>query len=74
MAVAAQFEILSEDRNTRGTARHQMRLRVRGAPGSGDPTDVLIHNLSATGMLLESASQLAIGDEIAGIVANSIKQ
>lgn len=64
MPVAAQFDILSNSRNTRGTARHQMRLRVRGAPGSGEAADVLIHNLSATGLLLESASRLAVGDEI----------
>jgi len=64
MTVAAQFDILSKDKSTRGTARHQMRLRVRGAPGSGEAADVLIHNLSATGLLLESASRLAVGDEI----------
>lgn len=65
MAVAAQFDILPMGKNTRGTARHQMRLRVRSAAGSGGAADVLVHNLSATGMLLESASQLAVGDEIA---------
>jgi transcriptional regulator with XRE-family HTH domain len=65
MAVAAQFDILANGKNARGTTRHQMRLRVRGAPGSGDASEVLIHNLSATGMLLESSSPLAVGDEIA---------
>ncbi len=64
MAVAAQFDILPEGKNKRGTTRHQMRLRVRGAPGSGEATDVLIHNLSATGMLLESSAELKVGDEI----------
>jgi transcriptional regulator with XRE-family HTH domain len=65
MAVAAQFDILSKGKNARGTTRHQMRLRVRGAPVSGDAAEVVIHNLSATGMLIESASPLAIDDEIA---------
>lgn len=64
MAVAAQFDLLPQGRNTRGTARHQVRLRASSAPQSGEPADVLIHNLSATGMLLESASPLAVDDEI----------
>jgi len=64
MAVAAQFDILPQGKSDRGKARHQMRLRVRGAAPSGDASDVLIHNLSATGLLIESASQLAVGDEI----------
>jgi transcriptional regulator with XRE-family HTH domain len=64
MAVTAQFDILAQGKNARGTTRHQMRLRVRGAPASGDASEVLIHNLSATGMLLESSSSLAVGDEI----------
>jgi transcriptional regulator with XRE-family HTH domain len=65
MAVAAQFDILANGKNARGTTRHRMRLRVRGAPASGDASEVVIHNLSASGMLLESASPLAVGDEIA---------
>lgn len=64
MAVAAQFDILATGNDQRGTTRHQMRLRVRGAPLAGEVADVLIHNLSPTGLLLESASQLAVGDEI----------
>ena len=65
MAVAAQFDILPTGNDQRGTGRHQMRLRVRGAPPVGEVADVLIHNLSSTGLLLESASGLAVGDEIA---------
>ena len=64
MAVAAQFDILPTGNNQRGTARQQMRLRVRGAPPAGEVADVLIHNLSSTGLLLECTSQLAVGDEI----------
>lgn len=64
MAVAAQFDILPTGKHQRGMARHQMRLRVRSAPPAGEAAEVLIHNLSATGLLLESASPLAVGDEI----------
>ncbi len=65
MAVAAQFDILPKGENQRGTARHQIRLRVRGGAVSGGASDVLIHNLSTTGMLIESTAQLTVGDEIA---------
>jgi len=64
MAVAAQIDILPTGKSERGTARHQMRLRVRSAPSAGEAAEVLIHNLSATGLLIECASQLAVGDEI----------
>lgn len=64
MAVAAQFEIVPSGSNKRGAPRHQMRLRVRGAPPAGEATDVLIHNLSPTGLLIESTQHLAVGDEI----------
>ena len=63
MAVAAHFDILPMGKGKRGTARHHVRLRVSGG-ASGDASDVFIHNLSSTGLLLESASQLAVGDEI----------
>ena len=65
MAVAAQFDILPKGDNQRGTARHQIRLRVRGGAVSGETSDVLILNLSTSGMLLESSAQLTVGDEIA---------
>jgi transcriptional regulator with XRE-family HTH domain len=64
MAVAAHFDILPEGNGKRGTARQHMRLRVRGAAASGGAADVLIHNLSPTGLLLESATRLEVGDEI----------
>ena len=64
MVVAAQFDRLLKSENKRGTARHQIRLRISGNSTTGDGSDVLIHNLSSTGLLLESAMQLAIGDRI----------
>jgi len=41
-----------------------MKLRARGARGPGEAKDVLIRNLSTTGMLLEAAVQLAVGQKI----------
>jgi len=64
MAVAAQFDRPLKSDSKRGTARHQVRLRISGAPAMGDVSDVLIHNLSTSGLLLESAVHLAIGDRL----------
>lgn len=64
MAVAAQFDISPAGGNQRGTGRHQIRLRVPGGSASGETSDVLIHNLSTTGLLLESPAHLTVGDEV----------
>jgi transcriptional regulator with XRE-family HTH domain len=44
--------------------RRKLWLETRGALASGHTTDVLIHNVSATGLLLESPDQLAAGEKI----------
>jgi transcriptional regulator with XRE-family HTH domain len=41
-----------------------LRLRARGEPVSGEVTDVLVRNLSATGLLIETAAELQVGDEL----------
>ncbi len=57
-----------EKQGTVGSARGAPRMHLRfEAPGSVDGsqgTVVVIHNLSATGMLIETASDLAIGQRI----------
>ena len=57
-----------EKQGTAGSARGAPRMHLRfEAPGSVDGsqgTVVVIHNLSATGMLIETASDLAIGQRI----------
>jgi hypothetical protein len=58
MAVAAQIDILPTGKSERGTARHQMRLRVRSARRRARRPRFSFHNLSATGLLIECASQL----------------
>lgn len=63
MAVEAQLD-LQPKKGRRGSARRELRLRVRGTPAAGDPTDVLVHNLSASGLLLETSTKLAIGSKI----------
>src|SRR6185437_9712951 len=51
----------------RRSARREMKLRARGAPGTGAAEDVLIRNLSTTGMLLEAGTKLAVGQRIRAI-------
>ena len=49
----------------RGAARMHMRLETSGSLGGHQGSTVVIHNLSATGMLIETSSDLDIGQRIA---------
>ena len=57
-----------EKQQAAGTARGALRMQLRfGVPGSADGIPdmvVIIHNMSATGMLIETASDLAIDQRI----------
>jgi transcriptional regulator with XRE-family HTH domain len=64
MAIAAHFEESPQTAGKSRDPRRRLRLEARGATASGGPTDVLVHNVSATGLLLESAVTLAIGERI----------
>ena len=48
----------------RGAARMHMRFEAAGSLDGSEGTVVVIHNLSATGMLIETASDLAIGQRL----------
>jgi transcriptional regulator with XRE-family HTH domain len=63
MAINAHFEETDAADRPRG-ARRQLRLEAQGALASGGSTDVLVHNISATGLLLESPVALAIDERI----------
>lgn len=67
MAVAAQLDIIAnatKGKKRRGADRRELKLRARGAPSSGDATDVVVRNLSATGLLIEAAADLRVGDTL----------
>lgn len=67
MTVAAQLDIIpkaGKGRGRRKTARRELRLRARGAPVSGEVTDVLVRNLSAAGLLIETTAGLQVGEEL----------
>ena len=64
MAIAAHLQESRKQTGKLREPRRTLRLEVQGALPSGDPTNVLVHNVSATGLLLESASALAVGETI----------
>jgi transcriptional regulator with XRE-family HTH domain len=64
VAIAAELVGALNLKGRRGSTRREMKLRARGASGAGEGTDVLIRNLSTTGMLLEAAVGLAVGQKI----------
>ena len=65
MAVAGHLEETSG-----GAAREPRRkllLEAAGATAAGEATGVLVHNISATGLLLESPVALAVGAVAVGL-------
>lgn len=64
MAIAAHLEDVSRVSGQRRQPRRQLRLATQGQTAAGGSTDVLIHNVSANGLLLESTAGLAVGERI----------
>ena len=64
MPIHAMIEQEERADGTRGAARMHMRLETSGSLGGHQGAMVVIHNLSATGMLIETASDLDIGQRI----------
>ncbi len=64
MSIHATLEVQKKGGSQRGAARMRMRIEAAGSLGSGEGTTVVIHNLSATGMLIETMSELAIGQRL----------
>lgn len=65
MAWHAELRInpIGETENLRGADRRGLRLHAPGSYGA-NAIDVLIHNLSLTGFMVESTSDLAVGESI----------
>ena len=63
MAYAAHWEDASADQR-RDEARRTLRLEAEGVTGDGERAEVLVHNLSEGGLLLETAATLSVGEEI----------
>ena len=61
MSIAAQLEELRSVPTSRGT-RRALRLLAEGATTTGEAQAVTIHNISATGLLLEGPEELTVGE------------
>lgn len=64
MAITAHLEVSDAIADSRSSPRRALRFETLGARSTGDGQAVLVHNASATGLLLESKTQLAIGETI----------
>jgi Predicted transcriptional regulators len=64
MPIAAHFEQADADHGLPRASRRRLRLETQGSLESGAPAPVLVHNVSETGLLLETSSELEIGDAI----------
>lgn len=64
MPIPAHFEDLPPDPHRSRAARRQLLLEAEGSTASGQAARVMIHNVSATGLLIESAVSLSEGERI----------
>lgn len=64
MVIAAHFEDTPKAAGKPRAPRRKLQFEARGALGSGNATNVLVHNLSPTGLLLESQVELSVGEKI----------
>ncbi len=65
MVVKAQLEEIGLGTGSRGAVRRRLLLPANGARASGASAEVIVHNASSTGMLIESPTPLAEGEGIA---------
>lgn len=65
MAISAFLEPELETGDRARATRRTLRLEATGRRESGEDTEVLVHNASATGLLLESPEPLDEGERIA---------
>ena len=64
MAMLARLEAGNEYANRRRTNRRLLSLQVPGAIAAGPGVDVFIHDLSLTGLLIETWESLVVGMRI----------
>lgn len=64
MAILGYFLPSADDADRRHDERRKLSLVARGSHHDGSGIDVLIHNISGTGLLFESDIKLASGDRI----------
>ena len=62
MPIAAHFEPAPHSDDPRRSVRHTLRLEATAATADGEWSRVTVHNISASGMLLETPAVLDIGE------------
>jgi len=65
MPLSGHLETQSASGATPREPRRTIRLDALGATLSGDDTEVVVHNLSATGLLIETLAGLGVGERFA---------
>ena len=65
MVITAYLDDQEQQGGKRRNARRNLRLQTQGISAARGAAEVLIHNISASGLLLESQAALAPGEEIA---------
>lgn len=65
MPIAAHFEPAPHSDDPRRSVRHTLRLEALGTTADGEKSRVTVHNISASGLLLETEAVLEIGETIA---------
>ena len=65
MPIAAHFEPVPHSDDPRRSVRHTLRLEALGTTADGEQARVTVHNISASGLLIETAALLEIGEAFA---------
>lgn len=64
MSILAHFDDDTPEAGAQREPRRTLQLEARGAIAGGAAAEVLVHNISATGLLLETATVLGEGEAI----------
>lgn len=64
MPIAAHFEPAAHSDDPRHSVRHTLYLEATGATASGEHARVTVHNISVSGLLLETTAALEIGETL----------
>jgi transcriptional regulator with XRE-family HTH domain len=65
MPIAAHFEPAPHSDDPRRSVRHTLHLEASAAPANGGPARVTVHNISGSGLLLETSAALEVGESFA---------
>lgn len=71
MAITAYLEEHKQQKGRRRSTRRNLRLETQGISAAHGATEVLVHNISASGLLLESRLALVPNEEISIILPHA---